>query len=1087
MPSAEDLFELARTKFLSAVSASEAVRFRHVKSANDLLQRTESIIQSFPKGRRAPGLLQKIKRFADNLEPYLKIVEVLCATHPEWSNIVFGALLLVLQLSSNVVTFFEKFCGMMETLESKLLRYVQMFESLRSKGKQLLDSSRLRSSLVEVYVSIFEIFEVAARIFTTRKSEPRRAPSVYGRLMWKPFDLRFKAIREKIEYHQVIIKEEFDFLMMDDIRSKLEEEELKRRVARHEARMRQKEQEGFIQSTIEYHTRESKESFLRSAVEWLAAPDDFAQRLEHAQNLRMEGTAEWLFDHPNFIAWSKWTEERQAQAATEDYPVTLWINGNPGCGKSILAASTVDELSRQQAGTYNSPSVCYYFFNQTAGKYNSAFDAIRSIAVQILRRYHDVEMVYNAFALAISDYPMQTKATDQNLVDLMDFCLSHIPYLFCVLDGLDEASNSDILIKSIWKWRELHPFSFKVALFSRPDVQALPQRYKPDRVIEFQNHAPSSDIRLYVEAQVEDMVDNYMLPANSDARKIVRQLVARSEGMFLWARLMVVFLSSPALTKKERLETIMDSTPDGLENMYKRIHARIMSQDRPGQDLATRAFTWIVFWGSVHQFAAPELMQALFENGWDDTRQAFETALILSCCSLIETDANGCYRLIHFSALEYVRASTTLTMLNGASLRPLIMDQTVAICTFTQQYIGYLMNHVPAQPLSGSMGIDHGQDVIAERYPLLRRASLDWPWLAIALLNSGMDQPANLISRTKTAIERYLRARISLTVWIEAAYRFVEPESTFESQLHTWQSIRQRTRGNDPIMDDIKELLRDLVNLDRDWGNRLSATPSAIWDDVTVFSKSRFWVSTAAASEEVLLETRKTKLGVDHPDTLTSMDNLALTYRKQGRFEEAEQLNVQVLETRKTKFGVDHPDTLTSMNNLASTYRKQGRFEEAEQLNVQVLETSKTKLGVEAISITRQAVDLTPIDHPDQTGYINSLRNKFESRSTKDSGYGTLSRPKTVMAPAGSSSEKQDDEVGVGRISYDNAFAQDEDMRSLASDEDDIRSQGSTETTTEAMSGKARMGLMLVGDTQFRSLSRKAVINMGKKRFVEIL
>lgn len=38
-----------------------------------------------------------------------------------------------------------------------------------------------------------------------------------------------------------------------------------------------------------------------------------------------------------------------------------------------------------------------------------------------------------------------------------------------------------------------------------------------------------------------------------------------------------------------------------------------------------------------------------------------------------------------------------------------------------------------------------------------------------------------------------------------------------------------------------------------------------------------------------------------------------------GRWEEAEQLEAQVIETRKTKLGADHPSTLTSMANLAFT------------------------------------------------------------------------------------------------------------------------------------------------------------------------
>ncbi|KAJ5414932.1 hypothetical protein N7509_000030 [Penicillium cosmopolitanum] len=118
-----------------------------------------------------------------------------------------------------------------------------------------------------------------------------------------------------------------------------------------------------------------------------------------------------------------------------------------------------------------------------------------------------------------------------------------------------------------------------------------------------------------------------------------------------------------------------------------------------------------------------------------------------------------------------------------------------------------------------------------------------------------------------------------------------------------------------------------------------------------------------------VMETRKTKLGVDHPDTLTSMANLASTYRNQGRWDEAEQLNMQVMETRKMKLGVDHPDTLTSMANLASTYWNQGRWEEAEQLNMQVIEARKTKLGV---------------DHPDTLTSMANLASTYRNQGRWD-------------------------------------------------------------------------------------------------------
>ena len=68
-------------------------------------------------------------------------------------------------------------------------------------------------------------------------------------------------------------------------------------------------------------------------------------------------------------------------------------------------------------------------------------------------------------------------------------------------------------------------------------------------------------------------------------------------------------------------------------------------------------------------------------------------------------------------------------------------------------------------------------------------------------------------------------------------------------------------------------------------------------------------------------------------------NNLASTYWNQGRWKEAEELEVQVMETRKRILGQEHPSILTSMANLASTYRNQGRWKEAEELEVQVMET----------------------------------------------------------------------------------------------------------------------------------------------------
>ena len=67
----------------------------------------------------------------------------------------------------------------------------------------------------------------------------------------------------------------------------------------------------------------------------------------------------------------------------------------------------------------------------------------------------------------------------------------------------------------------------------------------------------------------------------------------------------------------------------------------------------------------------------------------------------------------------------------------------------------------------------------------------------------------------------------------------------------------------------------------------------------------------------LVMETTKRVLGEEHPDSLMSMNNLASTYSNQGRWKEAEALEVLVMETRKRVLGEEHPHSLTSMNNLA--------------------------------------------------------------------------------------------------------------------------------------------------------------------------
>ncbi|KAF8599964.1 hypothetical protein BDV93DRAFT_608906 [Ceratobasidium sp. AG-I] len=85
-------------------------------------------------------------------------------------------------------------------------------------------------------------------------------------------------------------------------------------------------------------------------------------------------------------------------------------------------------------------------------------------------------------------------------------------------------------------------------------------------------------------------------------------------------------------------------------------------------------------------------------------------------------------------------------------------------------------------------------------------------------------------------------------------------------------------------------------------------------------------------------ESRKAVYGNDDPETLASMGELVLNYWKQGLWEQAENLHVELLGARERVLGKNDPAYLATSLNLATHYISQCRWQEASVILRQVLE-----------------------------------------------------------------------------------------------------------------------------------------------------
>ncbi|WP_442947006.1 tetratricopeptide repeat protein [Nostoc sp. UHCC 0870] len=117
------------------------------------------------------------------------------------------------------------------------------------------------------------------------------------------------------------------------------------------------------------------------------------------------------------------------------------------------------------------------------------------------------------------------------------------------------------------------------------------------------------------------------------------------------------------------------------------------------------------------------------------------------------------------------------------------------------------------------------------------------------------------------------------------------------------------------------------------------------------------------------LSTVQNRLGDNHPDVATSLNNLAALYESQGKYDQAESLYLEALELRQRLLGDNHPDVASSLNNLALLYYSQGKYDQAEPLYLQALELYKRLLGD---------------NHPHVATSLNNLALLYESQGKYD-------------------------------------------------------------------------------------------------------
>jgi tetratricopeptide (TPR) repeat protein len=142
-----------------------------------------------------------------------------------------------------------------------------------------------------------------------------------------------------------------------------------------------------------------------------------------------------------------------------------------------------------------------------------------------------------------------------------------------------------------------------------------------------------------------------------------------------------------------------------------------------------------------------------------------------------------------------------------------------------------------------------------------------------------------------------------------------------------------------------------------------------------LYAEGAAWLSHTALYEEALkwyekaLAIREKVLGLDHPFTATTHNNIAGVYRAKGENDKAMELHEKALAIKEKFLGPDHPSTAITYNNIASVYYAKGENDKAKEWLEKALAIAKKILGP---------------DHPSTATTYNNIAGVYSAKGEND-------------------------------------------------------------------------------------------------------
>ena len=156
---------------------------------------------------------------------------------------------------------------------------------------------------------------------------------------------------------------------------------------------------------------------------WLRAPDPSSNH-KSARQTRHRGTGEWLLNDTRFQDW-------KTKSAS-----LLWLCGPPGCGKTVLSSTVIDNI---RSNSSKECMVIYFYFDFNDAKKWTLNNLLRSLIQQVSAESGPFELCVEALWRSCADGRRQP--TTEQLYQCLVQLVGQTGQTCIVLDALDESTT----------------------------------------------------------------------------------------------------------------------------------------------------------------------------------------------------------------------------------------------------------------------------------------------------------------------------------------------------------------------------------------------------------------------------------------------------------------------------------------------------------------------------------------------------------------------------------------------------------------------------------------------------------------------